>query len=248
MTTTQDPPKGEAVPKPLAHRAGGTVADGGRRGLVAPIAAFFVGLSLLVGVGAVAFYFVTTRSAGSLSDRVAAALARVTSARVSVEANTVTVNSEDIAELAIVSRRIQTIVKYESEFLGSDSILILRGEFDVKAGFDLTEPFEVAVDSTTGKVVGEFPSARILAVELRDYDVFHAKEGLWNRLTPETQEGVTRQLLDQARRDAERSDIVREAEAKLATRLQDLLDGADTTVRIGGRLHPPVDAAVPPQL
>ncbi len=188
-----------------------------------PVLAFFVGLSLLAVTASVAFHLVTTRTAESLTSKVASALARITRTKVSMESNTITVDQADIAELALVSRRIQTIVKYASEFFGSDNVLILRGEFEIKAGFDLSKPFSVNVDETTGTITSDFPPAEILGVEMLKYDVFHAEDGIWNKLSVATHESVTRQLLMQARLDAARSDITREAEARLSTRLRDLL-------------------------
>jgi len=194
----------------------------------------FTGLALLLGVGGLVFYLVAVRPVESFPERVAGALGRVMRAETSVETNVITVEKRDIAELAVVSRKTQAVVKSRSLLLGSESVLILRGDFLVKAGFDLTEPFSVEVDEVTGTVDAHFPPAKILSMEMTNYEVFHADEGLWNRLKPEDQELATKEMLLKAREEAEASDIKAEAEARLVTRLRDLLGAGEETLQVRG--------------
>jgi len=118
----------------------------------------------------------------------------------------------------------------ETTMFGSKATLILRGDFVVKAGFDLTQPLSVTVNESTGEVHADFPPARINSVELKNYEVYFSDSGLINKIKPEHQELATKQMLAQARLDAERSDIKEEAEAQLQTRLKDLLGREATRV------------------
>ena len=83
----------------------------------------------------------------------ASALGQITQADVNISSSTVSVEQHDIAELAVVMRKTQTIVKYESKVLGSNNILILKGNFTVKAGFDLALPFSIEVDESDRSIV-----------------------------------------------------------------------------------------------
>lgn len=205
------------------------IADPPRNRRVAPwvILSLFLGISGAILAAAYAFKMVAINPVSSLTDRVASALGQITQSDVNISSKTISVEQHDIAELAVVLRKTQTIVKYESEVLGSNNILILKGNFTVKAGFDLGLPFTIKVDDTNNTIETNFPPAKLISVEMDDYEVFHAQDGLWNRLKPEDQEIVTRQLITQARIDAEKSDIKAEAERRLNTRLQDLLSSPD---------------------
>jgi Protein of unknown function (DUF4230) len=188
---------------------------------------FFAGLTLLVLACGLVIWLVmirpTENAVRSLRDTVAAALSNITGQQITIHANTVTMEKANIAELNLVQRKTQTVVKFESEAFGSKKTLIMRGDFKVKAGFDLSQPFRAEVNETTGEVNAEFPPARITSVELKNCEVFFADNGLINRLKPADQEMATQQMIAQARLDAQRSDIIDEAEAQLRQRLRDLI-------------------------
>lgn len=163
------------------------------------------------------------KAAGGLREAVASALQRITGQQVAIHSNTVTLQKANISELNLVQRRTQTITKLETTAFGSKATLILRGDFIVKAGFDLEKPFSIQVDEATGEVKADFPPAKITSVELKNYEVFFSDSGLLNKITPELHGLATQQMLAQARLDAEKSDIKADAEAQLHTRLRDLL-------------------------
>jgi Protein of unknown function (DUF4230) len=204
---------------------------------------FFSGLALLVLACGLVFWLVMIRPAqsvvSSLRNTVAAALAEITGQHITIHANTVTMEKANIAELNLVQRKTQTFVKFESKAYGSKKTLIMRGDFNVKAGFDLSQPFSAEVDEATGEVKAEFPPAKITSVELKNCEVFFADNGLVNRLKPEDQEMATQQMITQARLDAQRSDIKDEAEAQLRQRLRDLLgDDARRILLRGTQMRP----------
>ncbi len=199
------------------------------------IFAFFAGIALLIAVGTAAFWFIAIRPVASVGDKVADALAKITGGQVTVSGGSAVLQDKEVSELAVVNRRVQSVVKYESDILGSSDVLIVKGEFDVKAGYKLDDPrhpAQLSFDPITGAVSADFPPARVLSVEMRDYEVLFAKQGFWNKLTPEDQQHVTRLLILQARKDADASDLREEAEMRLLTRLDDLLSSPEVDLRV----------------
>lgn len=191
------------------------------------VLSFFIGLSLLLAVGAGALYFLVARPAMQAMSPVARlveALENITDHEVSVNGSSITLARAEMRELAVVERRVQSMVKYETKWLGSDKMIIVKGDFLVKAGFDLTE-FE-GFELEGEKVVGQWPDAKVLSVEQLDYDIFFSKNGVVNKLSENDYEAVSNLLQKQAREDAElRSDILESAERVIRTRLDDLSGG-----------------------
>ena len=189
------------------------------------ILAFFGGLTVLLVGGMAAFYYFVGKPAMSPVDRLAEALRNVTDSEVTVSGSSVTLARAEMRELAVVERKVQSMVKYETKWLGSDKMLIVKGDFLIKAGFDLTgfEGFELEGD----KVVGEWPKAKVLSVEQLDYEIFFFKSGVVNKVSEEDIQKVTNLLQEQARIDAEEhSDILESAERVIQRRLEDLSQGA----------------------
>ena len=128
---------------------------------------------LAIGVMA-AFHEVIAKPMTSPLDRLVNALGEVTERKVKIDGHTLTLESTETRELAMIKWKSQSILKYESRGLGSDKTVIVQGAFMVKAGFDLNdfEGFEVEGN----KVVGEWPEARILSVEQQDFEIFFSRE------------------------------------------------------------------------
>lgn len=193
------------------------------------VLSFFIGLSLLLTLAGALFYFFVAKpamSAMSPVDRLAEALKNVTNEEVSIDGSSVTLARSEMRELAVVERKVQSMLKYETKWMGSDKMIIVKGEFLVKAGFDLTE-FE-GFELEGEKVIGEWPDAKVLSVELvpGSFETFYTKNGVLNKLTDEDRDGVNNLLQKQAREDAElRSDILESAERVITTRLEDLGGG-----------------------
>jgi hypothetical protein len=189
----------------------------------ATVWAFFGGLALLVVVGMASFYFFVGKPATAPLDRFAKVLEQVTQRKVVVSGSTVTLEESGVSELAVVQRKTQSLIKYETSWLTSENILIVRGEFVVKAGFDLSKVTKI--EMVDGEVSGTWPEAEILSVELKDYEVFFSQDGTINKLQPKDQEEAIVLLLEQAREDAQESDLREEAERRLRERLEDLGQG-----------------------
>lgn len=195
--------------------------------------AFFGGITLLAAVGIIlgfaSFYFMVSKAASAPVDKLAQVLSTVFSTDVKVSGSTAVLEKSEIGELAVVQRKTQAIVKYETSWMGSNNILILRGDFLVKAGFDLSEGGNWGI--LDGKINGKVPEGKVLSVEMiGDLEIYHSDNGMINRLKPEDHASAFNYLKNQARRDAERSDIGREAEQVLLRRINDRMNGLDVDV------------------
>jgi hypothetical protein len=178
--------------------------------------------------GAAVFYFFISKATSSPLARLADGLGSIMDQKVTVSGQSVVLEKAETRELAVVQRRTQTVVRYQSKWLKSDKLLIVKGDFLVKAGFDLTgsEGFEMRGN----EVVGRWPDAKVLSVELLDYEIYFSQSGMVNKLTGEDYEAAVNVLKQQARYDAEeKSDIKDEAERVIQQRLEDL-SGAKVTL------------------
>lgn len=186
--------------------------------------ALFVGLSILLATGFTSFYFFVTKPTVETGERwvdqFADALSGVFGTEVNVSGSTAVLEKSEIGELALVQRKIQAIIKYETTWWGSQNTLIVRGDFVVKAGFDLSEGGQWEI--LEGRINGAMPKGRVLSVEpMGPLEVYYSEDGLINYLSPEDQASAFNYLIRQARWDAERSDIGKEAEDVLIRRIND---------------------------
>lgn len=201
--------------------------DQGRGRAVDRYFKYFTVLILLGIAGMAAFHFFIAKPVskiGSPLKKLEEALGSVTNSEVKVDGYTLTLDSSETRELVVVKRRTQTVVKLESTWLRSKKVFILKGDFEVKAGYDLSE-FD-GFELKGNKAVGEWPEPRLLGVTLLNYDTFFSSSGALNRLNEKDREHATNMLHQQTRIDAiQNSDILEEAERIIKTRLEDLTDG-----------------------
>lgn len=201
---------------------------------------FLAGLSLLVvslTLCAVVFMRMANtealRTAREAADLVKSVL-NVTP-RVSITSHVSEQRTAEIMELATVTREFPIEYASEETFLGSTKRLALRGQFTVKAGFDLRESFELAVDSRTGIVRATFPAPRILSIQMNDYIVTRDEDGWWNKLTQKDQENLVKAMNRQARSSAEAGEILQAARDSLEKQLLELASkaGQQWEIRFG---------------
>lgn len=134
-----------------------------------------------------------------------------------------------IAELALISRRVEVEHEFEHTWAGSTKRVKLHGTFAVKAGFDLREP--VSVDVRNNELLVQMPPATVLGIEQEDVEVQSMQNGLWNRVSAADVETELKQLPRLAREKAAASGLTSEAEASLQRQLQERL-GRARPVRI----------------
>ena len=124
-----------------------------------------------------------------------------------------------VLELAVVSRQTQIEREMEHEWLGSTKRIKLRAIFQVKAGFDLAQPFNVRVDDR--RITTELPPPRILTVDQQDIEVLAFENGIWNRIRASDVEAEVRALPVLARQKASEAGLQKEALEIFATRLRE---------------------------
>ncbi|MGJ8676353.1 MAG: DUF4230 domain-containing protein [Akkermansiaceae bacterium] len=195
-------------------------------GRASSVLAFFLGLSVLILVCFFCFYQFVAKpmhhTAVAPAQRLADAMSDIFGAKVKVNGATVVLEQSEIEELSLVQRKTQAITKYETIWMGSKKILIVRCDFVVKAGFDLSEGGEWGL--LEGRIDGELPRGAILSVEpLGDFEIYHSENGTFNKLSSEDHAEAFNLLKNQARKDAENSDIIEEAEKTLIRRINDKL-------------------------
>jgi hypothetical protein len=145
-----------------------------------------------------------------------------------------------VLELAVVSRQTQIERETEHEWLGSTKRIKLRAIFQVKAGFDLAQPFNVRVDDR--RITTELPPPRILTVDQQDIEVLAFENGIWNRIRASDVEAEVRALPVLARQKASEAGLQKEALEIFTTRLREKFTPQyEVEVRIG----PPSQPAPP---
>ncbi len=88
-----------------------------------------------------------------------------------------------VAELSVLSRRVEVEHEMLHSWAGSTKRIKLHGTFVVKAGFDLRKKF--SVNLRPEEILIELPHAQILSVEEQQIEVLALENGLWNRIVPD---------------------------------------------------------------
>jgi hypothetical protein len=124
-------------------------------------------------------------------------------------------------ELAIASRETHVEREVKHDWLGSTKRLQLRGTYNVRAGFDLTQPFNVRI---TGRHVSvELPAPKILSVDQMSVEVAHFDNGLWNKFNPDEVVNEVRTLPVIAREKAVEAGLEKEALDRFTQKLRERL-------------------------
>lgn len=187
------------------------------------------------------------KKGSDLTDHVMRAFSRVlqVTPEVVIKDDTIVLEKSSIAELSVVQRKTQVLTKYEAQWLGSTKFLLVRGDFIVKAGFELNESFRCNLNQPSREVFVDLPKPKVLSVALQNYEVMLSSDGLINKLHPEDQEKVINHMLVKARTDAERSDIRQEAMQQVEQRLKDILLESASKVTVMFHNPPMLRASVP---
>jgi hypothetical protein len=148
--------------------------------------------------------------------------------------------SSPILELATVSKPIMAETGYgETDALTSYSV-ILRGDYIVKAGYDLRKQFRITV--TEQGISAEFPAPEILSVELVDYNIINEGGTLdlfWKRTSKQAvQEVALKRNKERAVQAADSSGILNDARKKLLLQTQSIFNRvAETPQNFSIRFH-----------
>ncbi|MFN2508928.1 MAG: DUF4230 domain-containing protein [Chthoniobacterales bacterium] len=134
-----------------------------------------------------------------------------------------------VAELAILSRRIEVEHEFEHTWAGSTKRVKLHGTFKVKGGFDLRQ--NLSIDVRDQEIAVRLPHASILGVEQEQVEVLEFENGFWNRISADDVENELAVLPRLAREKAEQSGLAAEAEVTLKKQLEERL-GTDRPVTL----------------
>lgn len=199
------------------------------------LAALAIALAALAVAGAV--YVIFVKAPTDLAEKVAQGMRETLhfTPEVHVNETVVVQQSAPILELATVSKEVWVEDTYTNTFLGSTKTLVVRATFTGKAGFDLREKFVITVKTNPNKLVAEFPSPKLLSLEMTRYDIVQEESGWWNRLTSEEREAAVRRLRQKAEQQLLASSLLRDAERQMQEQLQTVLSRYPIPVEIAVR-------------
>ncbi|HEY1584017.1 MAG TPA: DUF4230 domain-containing protein [Chthoniobacterales bacterium] len=135
--------------------------------------------------------------------------------RVTVNDHVYLEQTTTIAELSVLSRRVEVEHEMMHTWAGSTKRIKLHGTFEVKAGFDLRKKFSVNLHPD--KITIDLPHAQILSIEEKDVQVESLENGFWNRISPEDIQSELAILPQLAREKA--ADLPAEAERAFSREL-----------------------------
>ena len=168
--------------------------------------------------------------------------------RVTVDSQVVSEQTREVLELATVERRLRVQHTYTHTWLGSTKQIRLTGTYLAKAGFDLSEGFEVEVESAPGeeapRITVRAGEPKLLSIELQDVQVAE-DEGLWNRIQPAERQRSLNALQQVARRQAERSGILDAAQQSFERQVQQILLDRLAPTRFELGTEPPPEMRLP---
>jgi len=137
-----------------------------------------------------------------------------------------------LLEIVVAEKKIEVGYDWEHVWLGSRKVIHLTQAYLVKAGFDLQKSFVVEIGQVPGEVTARLPPAEILAVSPVGVVSYRDEEGWWNKLTDQDREGAMQKILEEARKLARSSGLVREAEERTGSRLTELAQAKDIRLKL----------------
>lgn len=188
-------------------------------------------LLLLVGVIILAYvFFVDTPM--KLAEATAGGIKEMFNftPRVTIEQTVVIEQTTPIMEIATVSRDVFVDYSWSHSWLGSTKSLRVVGAFTVKAGFDLREPFTIAIEKHPLRVAATMPPPKILSLTMTSYRIDQDEDGWWNKIAIADREAAVRELQTTARTKAESSGILEEATRTIEQRIRELVAKNGATV------------------
>jgi hypothetical protein len=214
----------------------------------------YLGICLiLVTVAAVGFFALRscTSAVDETIDHVRNAFSEVlrVQPQVTVDQRVVLTQTAPIAELAVVTKEELVTLNLDAhlEVLSlqiplTEKKITAEATYRLKAGFDLREPFSVAIDPATHALHAVMPHARILSVEQIGDLVYHGEDAALNRITDDDRTQILNNLNDAAHEAAEKSSLKADAEKQVAQRLNEIMSHNGQSLQIEWN-----DALLPPR-
>jgi Protein of unknown function (DUF4230) len=129
-----------------------------------------------------------------------------------------------IAELALVSQKLEVEHEFLHTWAGSTKRLRLHGTYTAKAGFDLRKEFSVTV--TPEATIVRLPHAQILGVEQNAVELLAYENGFWNPISGADVQAELATLGELARDRAGARNLPAEAEESFRTQLKGRIGNA----------------------
>jgi hypothetical protein len=195
----------------------------------------YIGICLVLVTIAVLTLFVINRCVDATSravNRVRDAFASVLQVQptITINSRVIQTQTEPIAELAVVTREELISLGFDEhkEFWSytlplTEKKLTVSATFRIKAGYDLHQPFSVAIDPATHAVAATLPPAKILSVEQVGDLSFQGEDSVLDRLSDTERAKAVNDLAALARSAAQSSTLRRDADAQVRQRLEQLL-------------------------
>jgi hypothetical protein len=198
----------------------------------------FLGLIILVGIGVRSCLDLPARMAAKTAQGVREGITEVfvdlLHVRPEVREGTKVTWGQTAArtEIVVAEKKIKVEYDWEHDWLGSRKTIRLGQEYLVKAGFDLAKPFWVEMGPGEGEVTACLPPAEILAVSPVGSPTYVDDDGWWNKVTDADRAAAMAKLAEEARHQAKRSGILRQAEEMTGSRLTELARGKAIRLKI----------------
>ena len=151
--------------------------------------------------------------------------------QVTVNQRVVLTQTAPIAELAVVTKEELVTIGLTEHFEVlsvqvplTEKKLTAEAVYRIKAGFDLREPFTVAIDPVTHGVHATMPHAVILSVEQIGDLTYRGDDAWLNRITDAERAEIVNNLNSAAHAEAEKSGLKEDAEKQVEQRLNELIN------------------------
>ncbi len=180
-------------------------------------------------------------SAGHTVDRVlnypkavASAVKDLFGTHVTIQSTSVSLDTEQITELALIQRKTLCYTKWEVKSLGGYAVLIIRGEFIAKAGYDLQKA-KIQFDESKRLVTIDLPSAKLLSFETVSQSSYYKEDDPRRRIQSDDVLQAEAENSTTARREAVEFGIGDEAESRMQQRIKDIFRGVADHVVLNGK-------------
>jgi hypothetical protein len=140
--------------------------------------------------------------------------------------------STPVSEFVVLEKKALVRHRWTQTWLHSTKNFEIEATFTAKAGFDLTEPFQVDIDPATKTVGALLPAPRILSFGMGEVRILRDEDGLWNKLTEADREQAFAALEKKAREQLENSSFLAEARTQAEERIAAVLQAAGQDVEI----------------
>jgi hypothetical protein len=218
----------------------------------------YIGISLVLVTIAVLTLLVINRCTDATEravDHVREAFASILQVqpKITINERVVQTQTAPIAELAVVTREESVTLGFDEhkeiwsyEIPLTEKKITVSGVYRLKAGYDLREPFSVAIDPATHAIRATLPPAKILSVEQVGDLTFQGEDSVLNRLSDDERTKAVNSLADLARQSAASSTLRRDSDNEVRQRLEQLLTHNGEKIEIQWSLDRDKNGAISP--